>query len=199
MARHPMPLGPIALDGLTVQRSGFRWLVPDGSRCAAGQVVAYANIGLVPKPGRPHGALPFAEEIRDLQVTLAPSHAGVLHIRRGLSLGGDLDQLHFYQSWDADEVAAELETTGAPDVGDAAPRWMLGGVAGRRMTDLAEDRSGLLTGWHNRARAWDAEGAAHVSVLSLGICEQNGVFRGERDALLRFRERAGRDDQPGRV
>ena len=175
MRRHPLPLGPIALEGLRVQRSGLRWLAPDGSRCVAGQVVAYCNIGIVPQPGR-RGAMPFGNEIRDLQLTLAPSRAGVLHIRSGLSLGGDLDQLHFYQGWDADEVAAELEVEGP---GSEAPCWRLGGVAGRRVTELAEDRSGLLTGWHDRARAWHAEAPGHLSVLSLGICEQNGVFRGE--------------------
>ena len=183
MGGHPLALGPIALDGLAVQRSGIRWLVMDGCYCAAGQVVAYCNIGLVPNPGRPRGAMPFGEEVRDLQITLAPSQAGVLHIRSGLSKGGYLDQLHFYQNWDAGEIAAELEIANGTDCGNAAPHWLLGGAAGRRVTELAEDRSGLLTGWHNRARAWDAECSGHLSVLSLGICEQNGIFRGEMNGF----------------
>jgi hypothetical protein len=174
------------LDGFSVQRSGFRWLVPDGSCCSAGQVVAYCNVGLVQKPGRAHDPVPFVEEIRDLQVALAPSHAGVLRIRSGLSLGGDLDQLHFYQQWDEGQIAAELETTSASDNCVTAPHWLLKGVAGRRVTGLAEDRSGILTGWHDRARAWHAETSGHVSVLSLGICEQNGIFRGELNGFAEF-------------
>jgi hypothetical protein len=95
------------------------------------------------------------------------------------SQGGDLDQQHFNRRWDADEVIATLETAD-----DAAPGWRLTFVAGRRTTELAEDRKGLLTGWHDRTRAWHGDAAGHTTLLSLGICEQNGVFRGERQAFL---------------
>src|SRR5581483_2432293 len=58
-------------------------------------------------------------------------------------------------------------------------------VAGRRTTELAENRSGLLGGWYDRSRAWRVEGDGPVgTLLSLGICELLGVIRGERLAFL---------------
>jgi hypothetical protein len=173
--RVPLRLGPIALTGAKVRRSGLRWLRPDGAYCAAGQPVAFCNVGVQAAGLAREQRQPFAEEVRDLQIAFAPSHGGVLHRREELSLGGDLDQLHFFQAWDDMEIAAELET----EASDAAPQLRLTGLAGRRVTELAEDRSGLLTGWHNRARAWHAEATGHLGLLSLGICEQNGIFRGE--------------------
>lgn len=149
--------------------------------CRAGEVVAFCTIGLQNKPERRGQAHPFPEETYDLQLTFAPSRAGVLHIRPSASLGGYMDQLHSFARWDADEVEAELEI---PAGSGDAPHWLLGGAAGRRVTNLAEDRSGLLTGWHNRARAWHAESSGHLSLLSLGICEQTGIFRGERNGFF---------------
>jgi hypothetical protein len=179
--RFDLALGVIELADFVVQRSGLRWLVPDHHPCRAGEVVAYCNIGLSVRPGSRPSRMPFAEEVRDFQLTLAPSLAGILHQASALSLGGDLDQLHFYQSWDPREIAASIEVTETPDL---APAWHLGFAAGRRMTELAEDRSGLLTGWHSRRRAWSGERGPHITVLSLGICEQNGIFRGERNGFL---------------
>jgi hypothetical protein len=179
--RLDLALGVIELADFVLQRSGLRWLVPDRYHCRAGEVVAYCNIGLTKRPGKRPSRMPFAEEVKDFQLTLAPSVAGILHQASGLSLGGDLDQLQFYQSWDPHEIAASIEVTEAPGL---APAWLIGFAAGRRMTELAEDRSGLLTGWHSRRRAWSGERGPHATVLSLGICEQNGIFRGERNAFL---------------
>jgi hypothetical protein len=179
--RLDLALGVIELADFVLQRSGLRWLVPDRYHCRAGEVVAYCNIGLTKRPGSRPSRMPFAEEVKDFQLTLAPSVAGILHQASGLSLGGDLDQLQFYQSWDPHEIAASMEVTEAPGL---APAWLIGFAAGRRMTELAEDRSGLLTGWHSRRRAWSGERGPHATVLSLGICEQNGVFRGERNSFL---------------
>ena len=58
-------------------------------------------------------------------------------------------------------------------------------LAGRRATDLAEVRAGLLTGWHNRSRAWWGEGdASHGTLTCLGVCDQVGIVRGESGAFL---------------
>jgi hypothetical protein len=179
--RLDLALGAIELADFVVQRSGLRWLVPDHHHCRAGEVVAYCNIGLTKRPGSRPSRMPFADEVRDFQLTLAPNLAGILHQASGLSLGGDLDQLQFYQVWDPHEIAASIEVTETPAI---APAWHLGFAVGRRMTELAEDRSGLLTGWHDRKRAWNGECGPHVTVLSLGICEQNGIFRGERNGFL---------------
>ncbi len=183
-----IPLGPLDAGAFIVKRSGLRWLVPDGHHCRAGEVVAFCNVGLARRPGMPRpNAMPFAGEDMDLQVTLAPNLSGALHQRPMASRGGDLDQLHFFQNWQDDQVLAALEPDtepAAPAPAPApAPAWVLGFVAGRRMTELAEDRSGLLTGWHNRARAWHGEHGDHATVLSLGICVQKGIFRGDDNAF----------------
>jgi hypothetical protein len=187
-----VPLGPLLAGDFKVRRSGLRWLVPDLHHCRAGEVVAFCNVGLTPRLGARPARVPFGEEWRDLQVTLAPSAAGILHQRAGVSLGGDLDQLHFYQDWLEAEAVAALEIE--PNGNQASPAWQLGFAAGRRMTELAEDRSGLLTGWHNRSRAWHGEVPRHATLLSLGICEQNGIFRGEANAFLDILQ-----DSPGRL
>ncbi|MFI4976870.1 MAG: hypothetical protein ACHP84_20240 [Caulobacterales bacterium] len=60
------------------------------------------------------------------------------------------------------------------------------------MTDLAEDRSSLATGWHDRRRAWRVEDDGPIgTLLSLGICELDGVIRGERGAFLEMFEAIG--------
>ena len=142
-----LPLGPLVTDSFLIQRSGIRWLVPDLHRCRAGEAVAFCNIGLTPRAGHRPTQMPFSEEVRDLQVVFAPNVAGILHQQADASLGGDLDQLHFYQQWNAADSVASIKTDGPTD---RAPAWNLSFAAGRRMTELAEDRSGLLTGWHNR-------------------------------------------------
>ena len=61
--------------------------------------------------------------------------------------------------------------------------------AGRRTTPLADVRNGLMCGWHSRSRTWSGEDPAPFStLLSLGICEQDGVIRGERSAFFELLE-----------
>ena len=58
-------------------------------------------------------------------------------------------------------------------------------MAGRRVTELAEIRSGLMTGWHDRSRACRVEGGGPIgTLLSLGTCEMEGVVQGESYAFL---------------
>ena len=175
-----LPLGPLSASGFTVQRSGVRWLVPDGHRCRAGEVVGFCNIGLSAAPGQGPTRRPFNQEIGYLQATLAPAVAGTLRQRPDVSLGGYLDQLHFNRFWKETDVVAALEVAQSSE----PPAWSLGFNAGLRMTEIAEDRSGLLTGWHIRARAWRGEQARLATVMSIGICEQNGIFRGDSNAFL---------------
>ncbi len=185
MSLLPLQLGRMDVAGHTVQRSGVRWLCADGHRCRAGEVIAYCNIAVVP-PGPRSDARPFAEEGRDFQVAFAPRVAGRLRKAADVSLGGFLDRLEYYQVWTPEFAIGQLECEEAAP-GDYSQRdgpletLML---AGRRMTELAEVRSGLLTGWHDRSRAWWGDGEATFgTLLSLGICDQVGVVRGERFAF----------------
>jgi hypothetical protein len=58
-------------------------------------------------------------------------------------------------------------------------------VTGRRRAEVADFRTGWLSGWHDRTRAWrPRDGVPMGSVLSLGICEQDGVIRGGDHAFF---------------
>jgi len=177
VSKRDVPLGPLQADDYAIHRSGLRWLVADGQHCRAGEPVAYCYLGLRAAPGRAGVKAPFAREQTDLQVTLAAPTAGVLRHSPDASRGGWLDQLDRYQHWDPHWVPGSLE---GPDDAEAPLRWRLTFMAGERMTELAEDRSGLLTGWRRFRRAWHGEGSDHGTLLSLGVCEQNGIFLGER-------------------
>lgn len=191
MSSVPLTLGPLVAPGYIVQRSGLRWLCDDGHVCRPGEVIAYCNIGLVPD-GRASGAYrPFADEARDFQVALAPRTGGTLSKAAGSSLGGLLDQLMDFQQWTPDFVVGQIQcrpSQRTPDYEvDGGLRLML--LAGRRMTELAEVRSGLLAGWHDRSRAWWGEGAGPFgTLLSLGICDQEGIVRGDQVAFLEMFE-----------
>jgi hypothetical protein len=181
--RLPLKLGPIEVSGYTLQRSGLRWLCDDGHACERGEVIAYCNVGLTAPGQTRHGRRPFMEEGRDFQIAFATRTAGRLRRAADVSRGGFLDQLQYYSTWDAEFAIGELEVSEAPSDGGALDLLML---AGRRATELAEVRSGLLTGWHDRSRAWwgqDAPTAATGTLLSLGICDQAGILRGERFAF----------------
>ena len=183
MARLPMTLGPLAPEGAYVARSGIRWLCEDGAFCKAGTIVAYCNIGvgLLANPGRPVDG--FTDELRDLQAALMLRVDGRVRIVKETSLGGFLDQHQFHRAWEPASVIGEIETGAAVAPGEAV-RLLL--AAGRRMTEHAEIRSGFLTGWHDRSRAWWADGTrVEGTLLSLGSCETTAAIRG---AFSDFRE-----------
>lgn len=175
----PLRLGPLQAQGSIVLRSGIRWLRQEGSHCRPGEAIAFCNIGLVPiEPG----ASPvFAGEDVDFQLVFVAKQAGILRCAPDSSLGGYLDRLLFLR-WMPDIVIGHLEPLshemrqGAED-GETLQLLML---SGRRYTEVAADLGGLMTGWHDRRRGWWGDGAAPPgTLLSLGICEQAGIVRGE--------------------
>ena len=103
---------------------------------------------------------------------------------------GYLDQNRYWK-WNPDFVIGHIDCPSEDvpaDRDDATePRLLM--LAGRRATELAEVRSGLLTGWHDRTRAWWGRGRLpHRG--EHGNCEQVGVIRGERQAYLEMFELA---------
>ena len=179
------------VPGFNVYRSGLRWLRGDGYMCRAGEVLAFCNVRLSPAaPGT--AARVFAEERRDFQVAFASCVGGRLHRDSSQSLGGFLDQHPYFQFWTPNLVFGHVQghPSDRPQGDDAdgeTTRLLM--VAGRRATELAVDRSGLLTGWHDRSRAWWGEGKGrHGTLLGLGICELLGVIRGERRAFVEWFE-----------
>jgi hypothetical protein len=191
LTKVPLTLGPLVIPGHVVRRSGVRWLCDDGYICRPGEAIAYCNIGLAYDGQGRAGPNPFWSEARDFQVAFAPRVGGRVTKAAESSLGGFLDMLPFYQSWNAEYQIGHVDCEPAADAQSIGTE---GGLrllflAGRRMTEIAEVRSGLLTGWHDRSRAWWGEGADKVgTLLSLGICDQPGVIRGDRFAFLEMFE-----------
>jgi hypothetical protein len=152
-------------------------------------VVGFCNIGLT-RTGGPYDApYPFAQEARDFQVALATRIGGHLRHSPDSSRGGFFDRLESFQLWTPDFAIGSVEPAAGETFGDADGQLRLLMTAGRRTSELAEERSGLLTGWHNRSRVWRVETDGPIgTLLSMGICELGGVIRGERSACLEIFE-----------
>jgi hypothetical protein len=182
----PLRLGPLDVPGFTIQRSGIYWLRRDGDTCRAGEIIAFCSVGLSPVGKNQRGPGPFAEEASDFQIAFAPRVGGQLHKSADSSSGGVLDDL-LYHRWTPDFTIGHISgATGefqSTSSADGELRLLM--LAGRRLTGLADLRAGLFTGWHDRRRGWWDDGAGDFgTLLSLGICEQRGIIRGERLAFL---------------
>lgn len=177
------------LDQFGVMRSGLRWLCVDGHMCRPGEIIAYCNIGFFPKGHVVGRQWPFHAELRDLQIAFLAPASGVLRQEKGLSAGGFFDQHEHSFRWDAEYPIGHLEVDAGMEPEGGRFQVGLLMLAGRRMTEIAEIRSGLLTGWHDRSRAWTlSESGRMGTLLSLGICEMDGVIRGEKSAFLEMFE-----------
>jgi hypothetical protein len=185
-------IGHLATEGFQIQRSGFRWLKEDGQDCRPGEMIAYCNIGLNQTgTSLANKAHPFNSETPDLQVGFATKIGGKLRHARDSSHGGFHDFREDYHRWQPEFVIGHIEPDAVnksePEGDPQTLRAFF--YAGRRTTPLADVRNGLLCGWHSRSRVWSGEGPAPRStLLSLGICEQSGVIRGERSAFLELLE-----------
>ncbi len=162
--------GAIDSGSFALMRSGLRWLRPDGHMCCAGEIVAFCNIGFLGQNA------PFAAESFDFQVALAPRRAGRIRHGKDVSRGGYLDRLA-REPWRAEAEWGYLETAGG-GAAEAEDETLLTFYAGRRIADIAEDHSGLLSGWHDRVRTWTGE-AGGGTLLGLGTCEQDALLRGD--------------------
>lgn len=187
----PLHLGPLRAEGYVIRRSGLRWLREDGATCRAGEAVAYCNVGLARTSGPRDAPMPLASEQLDFQAVLSTPVAGRLTHAPKSSRGGFFDMLNWFQLWSAHEAVGAIEPLdAAPGAGTGeglTARVML--AAGRRASTLSEDRSGLLTGWHDRTRAWRIGGEGPVGTLvSLGVCELSGVIRGDDLSFLELFE-----------
>lgn len=175
----PLRLAPVG-DAGQLGRSGIRWLRGDGEPCQAGDVVGVCNVGVRGAPGE----RAFLGERDDLRIALVLARSGILRHGQRISRGGWMDQMHQQFRWQAGQVVGQLEVED-DDGEEAGAALRLLGLAGRRVNDLAEDRSGLLSGWHDRKRAWHlAEAAPAGSVVGLGICELGPVLKGLDGAFL---------------
>ena len=138
----PSTLDPLVAQDHIVERSGFRWLVPDGHPCRAGELIAFANLGLITQEAVPRKPRWFDREADDLQVALAAPVAGRLRHAAHASHGGWIDKLGYSLLWTPDFVVGHLEDPQGPS--DGQVRLMF--ASGARKFDLVDDRSGLLSG-----------------------------------------------------
>ena len=182
-------LGAMRIDGIPIARSAVRWLHEDGHFCRPGEVIAYCNVALGRNPqARPDIPPPFHDEARDLQMAIATPVSG--RLRQGTDwVAGGFKNFQPINLWLSDDVIGHIEPDSGQSAGDSDCEVQLLMMAGRRVTELAEDRSGLLTGWHSRSRACRADGDGPIgTLLSLGICELLGVIKGESFAFLELFE-----------
>lgn len=180
MTGRPLVLGGLRADGHNIYRSGIRWAVPPGTRCAAREVFAYCAISLAPEGPFLRQKRPFPDE--ELQVAFASPNSGRI-LSAGPERGGVLG-VHSVDAWRDDDVIAFLEPE---DEGvDAAPiQLRLLVLAGRRVTNLANSDAGILPGWLERRRGWWSEpGATPPTLLCLGLCDSSGAVAGEHNAFL---------------
>jgi hypothetical protein len=134
--------------------------------------------------GQRNANLPFPDERQDLQMAFATPIGG--HLRHGSGFTGR-EFLNFQHAnfWKPDDVIGHIELQAGQSTDEADDKVRLVMMAGRRVTGLAEQRSSLLTGWHDRSRACRVEGDGPIgTLLSLGICEMFGVIKGESFAFL---------------
>lgn len=188
MSRVPLRLGPLGAKGYTVLRSGIRWLREEGQYCRANQPIGWFNIVMEPTGTRSGGMPVFADE-RELQVVVAPRVSGRLSLEGGISRGGYLS-VRSIDPWDAATRIGEIEVDG-PTPSDDAGTLRLMVLAGRRMTGLADAHGSLLAGWHGRTRGWWCDpGETPLTLLSLGVCDAQGIVLGAQSAFLETFETA---------
>ncbi|HJQ16712.1 MAG TPA: hypothetical protein VJ859_06895 [Allosphingosinicella sp.] len=176
MKRLDLRLGPIDVPGQAVSHSGISWLCSEGHLCRAGELIAYCNISLASRSRAVQP--PLAEERYDFQLVFAAPASGIVRRAEAPLGGGFLDRLS-PSAWSPDFVFGWIDDPGDMAGHDAAaPRLLM--VAGRRMTVIANQHHGLMTGWHNRIRAWWGDGAAeHGTLVAMGTCELEVLLRGE--------------------
>jgi hypothetical protein len=184
-------LGDLAAPGFAIRRSGVHWLRPDGHLCRPGEVVGYCNLAVEPATVRRLGDPAFAEE-HVLQVAFALRLGGRLRRAMGASVGGYLNVLAV-RDWNPSDVIGWIEPShdaGSLDAGDTIPRRLM--LAGRRMGWAVDVDTGLLPGWHVRARGWweDEAGAPRSTLLTMGVCDAVSAVRGDRSGFLEIFEAA---------
>jgi hypothetical protein len=186
----PLVTPALAVQDYTVHATSFKWLMHDGL-CSARDPVAccWLKIRSRSKGGRSL----FAEESRDLELVLATPVSGRFRRNPDLPDEGAWASLlpRNDKTWQAGSVLGWVESEQAAS---AAPQELLRlFLAGRRVLEIAELREHVMTGWHDRVRGWWAppgDSCAFSTLTSLGVCELQGIVRGEQLGFFDWFERA---------
>lgn len=180
-------LGPLGSEAAPVNRSGIRWLCPDGHHARAGEVIAFFNVSVAIKTLA--NSKPFETE-RTLQVAVAPPRHGRVRIPAAEGGGGLLDAWAVYP-WRQNDVVATMdldETSTETDDPSGDLRLLM--LAGRRMGWAVDSDAVLLPGWHSHSRAWWGNVSQARSLLSLGLCDASDIVRGARSGFVELFEEA---------
>ena len=186
----PLRLGRLGPFGYKIFRSEIKWVRPHGHLCQPREIFAFCNISLSQNSGTIQPI--FSEEARDLQVAFAPRSAGRVYKLNPTAPGGYVSP-QFHTPWLHDDVVCQFEPLTNSCEGGRHGNLELLMLAGRRMTELAEVRSGPLSGWHERSRGWWSDGGSERmgTLLSAGTCEQAGIIRGDSYAFLEMFQTLG--------
>jgi hypothetical protein len=184
LALRSLRLGRLAPDDVVIRHSQVRWLKGNGEYCRPHDVLGFCNMGHFEAADRLSSSDPFVAEAEGVQIALATPVAG--HLRREISYGGSLDLIDQIHVWSPDVVVGAIETADASDLPIDVELLL---TAGRRRTDMPDQRFSLLGGWHDRTRAWWADGDGEFgTIIAFGFCQLLGMVRGARRTFFELFE-----------
>lgn len=173
-------LGEINQGDFCITMSGIRWLHATGHYCRRGVPIAYCNI-LISKNGEP---VNLNGENQDIQATLIMPIDGIIHIRDGTSYGGLIDQMPHCFIWNSQSIICEVDHDGQETLADSLEVQIIF-TAGKRYMNAFENRTGILSGWFERTRAWTGDrGPIKNNLIVLGTCEILNSIRGREIVSL---------------
>jgi len=188
----PLRLAQVCGPDLRLHRSAIRWQRGFGEHFNAGDLLGHCNVTLVNAARNGQTRHRLEPDLAMLQIALVARVSGCLQEAPGTSAGGFADFQEWFP-WESDTVVANVAIDSDAHVTPGQPLYDTQFVTGRPITSLAENRTGLGTGWVNRKRAWrtgDGSAADTGTVLGLGICELPFILRGEQGSFEEMLEAA---------
>ncbi|MBV1917747.1 MAG: hypothetical protein KUG65_06760 [Sphingomonadaceae bacterium] len=129
-------------------------------------------------------------EQTNFQVALIARVSGCLRDIASLR-GGGFSDIQEWFLWEENSIIVNVEVDDQDAHRAADDLYDFHFLVGRRVSDLAENRTGLGTGWHNRSRGWrQGKGSATGTVLGLGTCELPLIIRGDKGGFIQLLEGA---------
>ena len=182
MKRVSLFLGDIRFDNISINMSRVKWLHDDGQYCKKGTPIAYCNI-----------QLKFCDffssssgEMNDLQVIFIMPVNGTLIIPRVTTDKSLSNQLTHSPLWETSTILCDALIEDEQSLNEFITAEFII-AAGKRYASFAENRSGILSGWFERSRAWVGDkGHIKNTILTLGICDILDALKGTQVAYLDF-------------
>ncbi len=171
-------LPPLAATAPTIERSGFTLLRRDGDPVIQGEPIAFCSLYMHPE-ATPSVVMPLVDQI-DYHLIIVAPNSGTLSWNPDLSLGGWKDWLPFGSGIEWKEQLY-LGRIAAPHFVEEPPlpedRRLLF-CSGRRMVPSSDTRGGILPGWYDRVRAWNAQNVSN-SLFIAATCQIRPAIFGD--------------------